>query len=172
MLKQSKIAAARRDAFSLIEVIIALFIFMISFVAVFELINIGSDRAMDTQAISQASLLCQSKMNELVVGAEPMTPMDFTAFDDNPSFQYKIDAEEGEFDFLWNVVVHVRYQPEGRDKALEVTLAQMIVDPSIRGSTLEPLPVASTDNTPPDTTTTGATTGTTGTTGATGGMGG
>ena len=60
---------APRRGLTLLEVIVAMTIFLGSSVVIYQLMAIGNDRALDVQFYSRASTLCQSKLEELKIGA-------------------------------------------------------------------------------------------------------
>ena len=61
--------AATRSGLSLLEVLVALTIFLLSFVALGRLVTLSSDHALDIQRQSEAMRLAQSKLNEVMAGA-------------------------------------------------------------------------------------------------------
>jgi type II secretory pathway pseudopilin PulG len=129
-----------RPAFSLLEVVIAVAIFLLSLVAIGQIISLSSDRALETQQQDQANLLCQAKLAEVLVGAEPLVAAGFQPFaqqdSEGPPWQWALECEQGDIAGLWNVKVVVQYDRiDG--KRIEARLSQMILDPSLRGSTMD-----------------------------------
>ena len=100
---------------TLLEVVVAMAIFLISLIAIYQLSSIGTDRAMDVKILSRASMLCQSKLAEVMVGVEPLTSNGYTSFANEANMQWKMDATQGEVTGLWNVKISVRTElPTGR----------------------------------------------------------
>lgn len=139
-VQPSQALGARRRGMTLLEVVIALAIFLFSLVALSQLVSIGSERALDVQQQAQASMLCQSKLAEVVIGSEPLEAVGFTSYPDDASnpnsplkdFQYSIEATESDIPKLWKVKVTVqRRRPD--DKIVEAVLTQMVLEPSERG---------------------------------------
>ena len=60
--------ASRPCGFSLIEVLLALSILVASVIALSQLASIGSFHLNRSQTITDIQVLCQNKMNELIVG--------------------------------------------------------------------------------------------------------
>jgi len=121
---------------TLLEVVISMAIFLISLVAIFQLSSFGADRAMDVKIQSRASMLCQSKLAEVMVGAEQLTTTGYASYPNEKDIQWKMDASEGDVKGLWNVKIWVRTElPTGR--IVEAHLCRMVLDPSIRGSTMD-----------------------------------
>lgn len=168
----------RRRGLTLFEVIVAMAIFMISIGAIYQLITFGRDRALDVRMQTRTSMRCQSKLAEVIVGAVPLESTGgYSSFDDDKDLQWSLSVDSVGFDGAMQVKVSVKADlPDGR--TVESHLAQIVLDPSIRGSTLDPPPQtalagnATKDAAEPSTsgTTGSGTTGTTGsgTTGTTG----
>jgi len=128
--------AQTRKGITLLEVLVALAIFLLSLIAINQLVSLGADRARDVQLQSQGLQLCQSKLAEVVAGVVPIqTPQSNTLFDEDPNWQWSMDSDSNSsITGLYTVTVHVsRQRPDG--SRFEVALSQMIMDPSLRGST-------------------------------------
>src|SRR2546429_2334822 len=126
--------APPRRGLSLLEVLIALAIFLMSLVAVSQLVDLGSDRARDVQWVGQASTLAQSRMAEVLAGALPLTSQPDTSCDEAPDWNWSMDAEAGDAPGLFRVrVVVSRQRPDG--SRFESVLNQMVLDPTYRGNT-------------------------------------
>src|SRR5437763_13616895 len=83
----------RRAGLSLIEVLVALAIFLLSLVALGQLVQIGTDRAIDVQERSQASTYSRSALAQVTAGIVPITGQGTTAFDDDSNRSWSVDAE-------------------------------------------------------------------------------
>jgi general secretion pathway protein I len=136
---------SKRQGITLLEVVVSLVIFLFSLVAISSLSSLGNSRAMDARDYSKASLLCQTKLGELVTGIEPLSAQGATAFKDEPDWTYEIDVSDGVVDSLKNVRVTVKLDKEGRQ--VEVNLTQMILSPASRGSTLDKLTTSTSSGT-------------------------
>src|SRR5262245_46471089 len=86
-------ATVRRQGLSLIEVLVALAVFLISMIGLGRLAIMGSDLALETQDNNQAAQLCQSKMAEILVGAVPLSSQSDTPF----------DGDDGEAGWTWSL---------------------------------------------------------------------
>jgi Tfp pilus assembly protein PilV len=141
-------SVGRRAGLTLLEVVVSLTILLFSIVAISQLVNIGSDRAMDVQQQARASMLCQSKLDEIMIGAETLSTTGYTPFSDagTDGWQWKLDANQNDVSNLWNVIVSVKY--DGDDgRTFETQIARMMLDPSVRGSTQDTPPNTGTDGT-------------------------
>ncbi len=140
--------AAPRRGLSLLEVLVALTIFLLSFVAIGRLVTLASDQAVDVQYQSQATRLAQSKLNEVIAGAVPLQGAS-GSFDEDPDWQWSVDAEQnGGVTGLWNVTVTVTRASDSGDP-ISSTLTQMVLDPSVRGSVFDSVVVTGSGDTAP-----------------------
>ena len=141
-----------RHGFSLLEVLLSLAIFLMSLVALGQLISIGGDMARDVQWMSRSLMLAESRMAELIAGSLPLSSVAETPCDEDTDFSWSVDAETGATTGIYQVTVTIsRQRPDG--SKFETKLNQMVLDPTIRGTTDGSDPNAAT------TTTTGSTTG-------------
>jgi type II secretion system protein I len=129
-----------RRGLTLLEVIVAMAIFLFSLAAIQQLVTMGSDRAMDIRQETRTSSRCQSKMAELIIGAAGLTASgDYTPFEDEDGKDlfWKVDvaaAEDGVGLYLVKVFVKKDFQ-SGR--TIESQMSQIIMDPSMRGTSLD-----------------------------------
>jgi prepilin-type N-terminal cleavage/methylation domain-containing protein len=135
-------ARSARRGLSLLEVLVALAIFLFSLIVVGRLVVMGADTALDVQYQSQAAQLCQSKMAEVMAGVVPLNPQNEVPFDEDPEWTWTLDCEQNNIAGLWNVTVKVSHL-RGPGFKNECSLNQMMLDPSIRGSALDQLPSTS-----------------------------
>ena len=130
---------ASRPGLSLLEVIIALAVFLLSLVGLGHLVGVASGIASEANQRSQAARLCQSKLDEVVAGSVPLTSQGDTAFDEDPDYHWSLDADQNSTQGLFNVTVRVtRKRPGAGD--LTCSISQMVLDPSTLGSTQDSIP--------------------------------
>jgi type II secretion system protein I len=151
--------SSRRRGINLLEVLVALGIFLGSLAVLSQLVSMGADRAAQVRLQSRGAQLCQSKLNEVVSGVQQLSS-DSGSFDEAPEWNWTLDCEQGDVPNLWNVTVTVK-RDIGEGTPVEFALNQMVLDPSARGSTFD-TPAASTS-----TNTSGSSSGASGTGGAT-----
>src|SRR5262249_3805539 len=105
---------SKRRGLSLLEVLIALTIFLLGMIAIGQLVIMAGDRAVEVKLESQATQLCQSKLAEIVSGAVPLSAQGEVPFDEAPDWQWSLEAEQANVSGLWQVKVRVsRQQPDG-----------------------------------------------------------
>ncbi len=127
----------RRSGLSLLEVLIALAIFLISLIGLGQLITISGERSLDVQQQGYAAQLCQSKLAEVLSGVVPVSgSQSEVPFDDDPDWHWSLDAQQNSISGLWQIQVRVTRQ-RGDGKKIECVLNQLMLDPSLRGSTLD-----------------------------------
>ena len=128
-------ARARRDGLTLLEVLLSLTIFLFALVAIGSLFTWGHDRGADARDKTQALRLAQSKLAEVVSGVQALSAQAETPYDLFPGFYWTLDCNQNGVTNLWDVQVTVaRKRDQGR--SVQVTLAQMVLDPSQRGTTI------------------------------------
>ncbi len=133
----------RRPGLSLMEVLVALSIFLLSFAVLSQLITHSSERAYEVEMRTRAAQLCQSKMNEVTSGIVPLSSVGDTPFDEDGDWQWSLDAEQSnDVSGLWTLTVKVsRTNAEGPQANTE--LWGMLLDPTQRGSALDTVTVTS-----------------------------
>src|SRR5436309_8243983 len=96
-----------RPGFSLLEVLAALAIFLISLIALGQLISITGEHALEVQQLSRASQLSQSKLAEVVSGAVSLSSQSGD-FDEDLDWHFQVDAEQDpSITGLWRIKVKV-----------------------------------------------------------------
>jgi prepilin-type N-terminal cleavage/methylation domain-containing protein len=103
----------RRDAFTLLEVILALAILVGSIAMLGELARLGLENAATARDLTSAELLCEEKLNELVCGAAPMEEIELAPLED------LFEEDSG-----WLYSIQLEPTPEPGLVALHVTVAQ------------------------------------------------
>jgi type II secretory pathway pseudopilin PulG len=126
---------------SLLEVIVALAIFLMSIIVVGQLVIMAGERGREVQQLAVATQMCQSKLAEVVAGIVPLNPQSGVAFDEDPSWTWSLECSPADVANLWDVTVRVqRQRPDGSQA--ESVLTQKVLDPSIRGSTFDQPPTS------------------------------
>src|SRR5262245_65958347 len=84
--------AVRRPGMSLLEVLGATAIFLMSIVAIGELMSSSTDQALDVQYRSRATRLCQSELNEFACGVAQLSGRMSGEFDEGPQRRCEEDG--------------------------------------------------------------------------------
>lgn len=127
-----------RRGLTLFEVVVSMAIFLISLTAIWQLSNIGNERALDVQMRARTSMRCQGKLAEIVIGAEKNTSGGYAPFDGDldKDLQWRAEIADGEFMGLKVAKVWVKADLPG-GKIVESYLEQHFVDPALRGTTFD-----------------------------------
>ncbi|MBP3959471.1 hypothetical protein J8F10_29860 [Gemmata sp. G18] len=152
-----------RHGLSLIEVILALTILIISLAAISQLVDLGTDQGNQARAATRGTRLAQGKMVEVEAGVVSLTSESSGDFEgDDAAWKFTVTPEPAGPPNLYTVTVRVSRDLKGLP--YEIVLTQMIFDPTVMGS------AAQAERPPAESTATDSTTGTTsGTTTGTGG---
>ena len=143
---------ARRSGMSILEVLLAMAIFLMSLIGLGQLLAISSDLALETEFTNRAQQLCQSKMNEFISGALPMTSQGDTPFDEDNNWTWSADCQaDNTVTNLYTVTLHVtRKRADG--STFDARLIQMIIDPTSKGAVESPPSTSSSSGTTTPTT--------------------
>ena|SRR5436190_10249714 len=122
-----------RRGLSLLEVLVALAIFLMSLVGLGFLLAVAGSTAQETQYRTQAATICQSKMAEVVAGSIPLDGQGGGDVEEDPEYQWSMEVQSGGPQGLSNVTIKVtRKRPDG--SMMECSLSQMVFDPKMVGS--------------------------------------
>jgi hypothetical protein len=128
---------------SLLEVLTALAIFMFSVVVISQMVTTSSRMALESRRLTQAALLCESKIGELVSGLLPLEsspPQSIPEAD--PHWTYEVVCEPQDWTSVpidgENIpglsIVHVTVvwkTDQGTDE-MQYTLSRVILDPRLK----------------------------------------
>jgi general secretion pathway protein I len=125
-----------RRGLTLLEVVVSMAIFLMAVVAIWQLVAFGTERAIDVKLQAETSLRCQSKLAEVMIGAQPFTSSGGFQPDEEPfqHLEWKMEATDGPGAGLKEVKVWVKAKaPSGRE--IESMLSQIVLEPTLHGST-------------------------------------
>ena len=93
----------RREGMSLLEVIIAMAVFLMSITGLVFLMGVASDSALEAQMRSQAMSICQSQLAKAASGSVPLSGQAMSTSEDDDAYQMSMDVDSGSFNGLHNV---------------------------------------------------------------------
>src|SRR4051812_42042043 len=94
--------ARARPGLTLLEVLVALAIFLLALAGLVHLVTVAGNRALEAQYQTRAAELCQSKLAEVQAGAVPLSSQSDVAFDEAPEYHWSLDAGQGQAAGLYN----------------------------------------------------------------------
>jgi prepilin-type N-terminal cleavage/methylation domain-containing protein len=130
------IRRAPRPGFSLLEVLLAMAIFLIALIGIGELLNISSQQAFEISLVNKAGQLLEDRMSAVVSGSVPITGQSETSFDQDPEWVWSMDSQADNTPNLYRVTVKVRWQGAGESDTW--TLSRYVIDPAQIGTIESP----------------------------------
>jgi general secretion pathway protein I len=127
---------SKRHGLTLLEVLVALGIFLMAFASISHLVTLSADRALEVQQQGKAAQLCQAKLAEVAAGIVPLSGQTDVPFDEDPKFLWSLDAAQADISGLWKVTVRVSLERSDGSRT-ECSLDRMLLDPSLRGNALD-----------------------------------
>jgi prepilin-type N-terminal cleavage/methylation domain-containing protein len=124
-------SAAVRRGLSLLEVLLALGIFLIALTGIGQLISSGSRAAVDARLEAEATLRAESILQELLAGVQPLQSTSATAFSDNADWLWSAEVLEGPHVDLVQVTVTVFRQDLDNPDRGTVRLTRLVRDPQL-----------------------------------------
>lgn len=122
---------SERRGMSLLEVILAVAILAMALAVLAELVRIGSRASSRARDLTQAQLLCDSIMTEVVVGATPADPVSRVEVPTDPEWLYSIKLETTDDEDLVALKVTVVQNLDARKRPAEFSLVRWIPDPGV-----------------------------------------
>jgi len=138
---------ANRPGLTLLEVLLAMAILLLSLVGIGKLVDFGSDRAVEAKFQASGTRLAHSKLAEVEAGFVAVSSESSGTFEDQeePEWSWSVSPTPEGTTNLYQVTVRVSRDFKGR--VFEVSLTQFIVDPTTLGSAAQAeKPTESTDS--------------------------
>lgn len=131
---------ARRRGVSLLEVVIALGIFLGAYAVITGILHLGSRAATDALTQNQATLRAENVLNEILAGVQPFASSGPNFFEDDDRWSWSSEVGDGPHVDLKQVSVTVSYT-EGNATTSSLTISRYARDPELyldaaSGSTL------------------------------------
>ncbi len=123
--------ATFRHGMTLLEVVIALALFFAAMAAISEILHMGSQASVRAQLRAEASLLGESKLNEVIAGIVPLTPVQQQAFEDAPQWTWSLTVEDDTTVAIKRLLLTVQHLNPAGHTDHELQFARMLRDPAI-----------------------------------------
>lgn len=120
-----------RPGLTLIEVLLALAILLLSLAAIGQLVDMGSDRGIDARNHVRGTRLAQAKLAECEAGVIPIGGGG-GEFEEEPGWSWEVSSQPETATNLYRVTATVSRDVRGR--RFEIVLSQLIYDPAMTGS--------------------------------------
>ena len=126
---RSQATCQNRNGLSLLEVILSITILGLSLVAIGALVSTGYRSALDARLQSDANLLCETKMAEVVAGVIELQSVSGAVIEENREWEYRVDVEPSDQLGLLFVRVTVSQLKSVSDRPIELSLVRFVPDP-------------------------------------------
>jgi len=130
-LTKLECAPCSRHGMTLLEVVIALALFFAAMSAIAEILRMGSDSSVKAQLRAEASRLGESKLNEVVAGILPLTPVQSQPFDGDRQWTWTLSVEDDTDVTLKRLLLTVNHLNAAGKSDHEVKFARLLRDPAI-----------------------------------------
>ncbi|MGI9519707.1 MAG: prepilin-type N-terminal cleavage/methylation domain-containing protein [Pirellulaceae bacterium] len=117
-----------RNGLSLLEVIVAAAILGLAMAAIGNFVHLGSMSASQSKWISEAQILCDTKMAEISAGVLPLQNNGGSTVLEDPNWMYTVEVQSSNIDGLLSVTVTVQ-RAGGSGNLMPVTLMRLMPDP-------------------------------------------
>lgn len=124
---------ATRSGLSLLEVLVALTIFLVALIGIGRIITISGERSLDVHQQGEAAQLCQAKLAEVIAGVVPLSSQGETTIEEAPDWLWSLECDSENVPGVWNVRVRV-YRTRVDGSRVECALSQLVLDPAQRGN--------------------------------------
>jgi len=116
---------------TLLEVLVAMAVFLIALAGIAQLIDFGTDSAVEAARTTTGTRLSQSKMAEVEAGVVSVSESSSGTFDDEPNWQWSVEVGAEVAPNTYPVTVRVWIET---GRKVEVDLSQIIYDPQYLGN--------------------------------------
>jgi len=116
---------------TLLEVLVAMAVFLLALAGIAQLIEFGTDNSVEAARTTTGTRLCQSKMAEAEAGVVSVTESSSGTFEEEPLWQWSVEIGAAVAVNTYPVTVRV-WIDAGRK--VEVSLTQIIYDPNFMGN--------------------------------------
>ena len=136
-----RVGYAHRPGITLIEVLAALAVFLIALTGISQLVDFGSDMAVDASRVNTGTRLAQSKLAEVEAGLIAVQDGGSGTFDLEAGWQWEVIPGPSVAPNTYEVTVKCR---NDIGRKIEVSLTQVIFDPQYMGNAATAVPPTTT----------------------------
>lgn len=125
-----RVSRCRSRGLTLFEVLISLVIFIGAMAAIGQLVSNGVRAALQARFQTQAAMMCEAKLAEVVAGVVPLTQSQ-AAYPDDPDWSWSLALAAAPVPGLLKVDVTVQRQGTNAKGKVVFTMARYIRDPQV-----------------------------------------
>ena len=118
--------ACRRGGFTLLELLLAITIMVTALAALFQLTASGLRMAQLSQHRTEAAIRCETKLREILAGAEQARPVVHRRFEDSAEWYWSVEISEAETPGLLLLNVSVFSDPRAQTHLPRVSLKCLV----------------------------------------------
>lgn len=127
----SRRTVPHRTGMTLLEVMIALAMFVSAMTVISQIWQMGSDSAIRAQFQADAALRGESKLNEIVAGILPLSPVAGQAFEDDPQWTWSLSVDDESDATLKRLTLTISHSNSLGSPDIESTFVRLMRDPLI-----------------------------------------
>jgi len=116
---------------SLFEVVLALAIFLGAITVITQILRTGSRAAMLAQLESEATLICEQRMNEVVAGVQPLQNANKVPLDGKSGWTWSLTIQEAGIPNLLQLEVLVEHTSQNAVGNVSCSMARFLRNPQI-----------------------------------------
>jgi hypothetical protein len=111
--------------------VLAMSLFLGAITVLAQIVWNGQRAALAGRLRTEAAFRCESKLSEILAGAEPFQPQQNVAFPDDPQWVWSADISPGNYPELMQLRVIVQHNSENPAANAEFALERWTRDPSL-----------------------------------------
>jgi len=131
MKKNPSSSNANRRGISLFEVVLALAIFIGALTAIAQVLRTGSRAAIRAQLQSEAVLLSERRMNEVISGVLPLESVDHAPFDERANWSWSLNLADSGVVNLLKLELTVEHAGDNGANKISYHLTRLLRDPQV-----------------------------------------
>jgi general secretion pathway protein I len=122
-------ACSSRRGLSLLEVLLSVAILGMALVAIGQLVKLGYQSATDAKLQTEAYIICDAKMAEVVAGVLPLESAGAQAVEENPDWSFAVEVNSSDRMGLLRVRVRVEQSENITSYPISYSIDRFVPDP-------------------------------------------
>ncbi len=121
----------RRRGFTLLEIVLSIAILFGALTAIFQVLSVGNQAAVQGQFRTAAVLYAETKLNEAIAGVVPLQSTGKTPLEDDDAWSWSMTVGSGSLNDLLMVTVTVTRDGESAASRHQYSVSRLVRDPQI-----------------------------------------